>query len=744
MSAIFNEVQAVNDVFAAVTLPINVDVRGTSLNQVYMGVFRPDQSSAPRWMGNLKEYQIISQNGALLLGDKNGAQADNTATGFISPNATSFWTSSSSYWGFSPSGVPLSSSDAPDGAVVEKGAAAQRLRTTYASSQANRALYTCTTCSGNVALSSMPFNTSTINPSSGSAQTALGAVNSSYTNTNTNKSGRSGEVEDIVNWTRGADNAADENQDSLYSDIRSSVHGSVVHSRPAVVNYNRTGSCGALDANDTFVFYGANDGIFHALKGGQGNTDGTEQWGFVIPEFVSKLKRIRDNAPAATINTLPPANVTNNVPYFADGAVSAFQIDANGDCKYTSGTSGDKVQIFISMRRGGPYLYALDVTNPTVPKVMWKIAPGSGFPDLGYTWSTPVVANVKLGTTRTQVVIFGGGYDPAVEDLDPQYITSNVAASVSSSAGGGVTAVRSMGRRLFMVRMSDGALLWGAGATSGPSGIPSTTVSGMNYALPSEPTVLDTNSDGLDDRIYIGDTNGNLWRFDISDTNPRNWAGIHFAELDSGTRARRKFLFPASVAAGADSAGPFHAVLIGSGDREHPFDRSVAHRFYMLKDRGTGLLSAQTTPLVESDLSDATNTTPSPPNNGYYIRLQTGEKVVSSSTVLAGTVFFNTSTPPTTAAAATCGTPNLGTALLYAVSYTSGEATLFESPNRSEPVRYLDYPGGGLPPSPVPAAVDINGHIQQVVITGTTVTNVPGPGLGTRVRTYWNQSIDAP
>ena len=55
---IFNEIQAVNSVFASASLPVSVNARGTYLNQVYMGMFRPDGDGKPRWRGNLKQYQF--------------------------------------------------------------------------------------------------------------------------------------------------------------------------------------------------------------------------------------------------------------------------------------------------------------------------------------------------------------------------------------------------------------------------------------------------------------------------------------------------------------------------------------------------------------------------------------------------------------------------------------------------------------------------------------------------------------
>jgi hypothetical protein len=50
---ILNEVQAVNSVFSSSSLPVSVNAQGTYLNQIYMGMFRPDPIGNPRWVGNL-------------------------------------------------------------------------------------------------------------------------------------------------------------------------------------------------------------------------------------------------------------------------------------------------------------------------------------------------------------------------------------------------------------------------------------------------------------------------------------------------------------------------------------------------------------------------------------------------------------------------------------------------------------------------------------------------------------------
>src|SRR6185436_4926288 len=102
INQIFAEVQAVNSVFASSTLPVSVNVRGTNLNQVYIGVFRPDPDKKPRWLGNLKMYNLAENkaSGTVFLADATGAPAENASTGFISNVATSFWSANSCFFSY--------------------------------------------------------------------------------------------------------------------------------------------------------------------------------------------------------------------------------------------------------------------------------------------------------------------------------------------------------------------------------------------------------------------------------------------------------------------------------------------------------------------------------------------------------------------------------------------------------------------------------------------------------------------
>lgn len=706
---IMAQIQAVNSVFAAASLPVSVSVRGTHLNQVYLGVFRPDGSSRPNWAGNLKQYKLavntLSSPPSVYLADGAGKAAENPVTGFIDPSATSIWTVPSSFWSLSyyvnSQGVG-GTSDAPDGDVVEKGGVAQSLRTDFATSQTGRKIYTCTGTCGTASTAFTTFDTGNNDISTSS----LGAASTT-------------ERDKIINWVRGGNTKLDDpaNAAAPTTDIRGFVHGDVLHSRPAVINYNR-------NSDDIVVFYGANDGMLHAVKGGQvaANGDGKELWGYIDPDHLPTLKRLYDHSPV--IATATPK------PYFVDGSPTVYtESDAAGVVT--------KALLFATMRRGGRFMYALDVTNPTSPSLLWKRKHTSpGFAELGETWSDPKIA--KIRGRANPVLIFGLGNDGTANDPTIQGVATR-------------------GRGVMVVDATDGTPIWQSGPA--PSGAASNkTVAGMTYAIPAPVTLYDSNRDGYIDRIYAADTGANVWRINIDDASPDNWTVSQIASLGGTGVNARKFLFAPDLIR-ATTTNNFDTLLIGSGDREHPFDTSIENRYYMIKD-SHGLNATRVTPIVEGavnastgvsgQLFDVTNNliqvgtdaqktaaaTALDNASGWYIRLLPGEKVVSGSTTLAGTVFFGTNRPIPVAANACTG--NLGEARLYRLNYLNGASTF----GITTEDRYITKPGGGFPPTPVPVSVKLGDNTYNVIVSGPQVITPPGVVLGRRYRTFWRKGID--
>lgn len=731
---IFKEIQAVNSVFASSTLPVSVNTRSTNLNQVYMGVFRPDANDKPRWVGNLKQFQLAldTSTGQGKLVDKVGADVTSPTTGFILPTAKSFWTHTSTFWNataYPDSQGSGGTSDLPDGDLVEKGGVAQHMR-----EQSSRALYTCLSCSGGASLSASGNLFATGN---GALTTTMLGVSTSTDRTN------------LINWVTGLNVQLDDPTTGTASSRRGFVHGDVVHSRPVVINYNRSGQ---PSGRDIMVYYGANDGWLHAAKGGNDDADGDEKWAFIPQEMLGGFKRLYDNSPVM--------DASNTKGYFFDGPIGYYLKDANGDKRFDPNTSGDLVYVYPTARRGGRMIYGLNVTDPLSPTFLWKHTNAdTGFAELGQTWSEPRPA--KLAGYANQVLIFGAGYDAAANDASP-------------------ATTATMGRGVFVVDAITGALVWkavSASVSSDCSGSSCTKVSGMDYSVPGDVAVIDRDRNGYVDKLYFADTGGNIWRVDVGDdpsaTSP-SFTVNKLATLGGTGSSARKFLFAPDVVL-EDSAD---TLLLGSGDREKPFSMTVNDLFFGVKDPGVGKSNTVTTPIVLADLYDATANLVQQGTaaqksaalsslasaKGWYVKLNghltqrdldcgksSGEKVVSGAITVGGAVYFGTHIPNYSysyADSSSCTatltfsnnscTYNLGSARVYTVGYANGSA-IFDQDSTvglTSTDRYREQVGGGLPPTPVVANVELNGKLYNLVISGTKVFATPS-FYKSRTRVYW-------
>lgn len=555
-----------------------------------------------------------------------------------------------------------------------------------------------------------------------------------------------------------------------------------------------------------------------------------------IVEFVTlSAPIISGSSSTLTFSTAASQISSTPKPYFFDGPIGVYRYDApntgtgatlvSGDGKIIAGSCNsansadcDQAIIFVPMRRGGRMVYAFDVTDPAAPKLLWKKGCSSptgagscdaGFEEMGQAWSMPQAYNFNINGVTTPVLVFGGGYDANVEDLDP------------------VGGARSMGRALYFVNAKTGVpikVFKGSGtaanalSASAMTSVQQTAATAMTCSIPSDVAVLTkdpaTGFTMAPFRAYVGDTCGQMWRVDTGDIDPNNWVISPLASVGSayyGSAAggsltgnalavqSRKFLFaPDVVYGGSDTRGAYHYVLVGSGDREHPFNgygsiysgdtahpatQSVINRFYMFKDYNTNTNYTARSPAVslsapaaftptaggasrggsfpypEPTLYDTTadlvqlgtaaeKTAAKAALNeyyGWYVTLSAGEKVVGGATSTTSYVYFGTNKPATVTNA--CAT-NLGEARLYQIGIadagavpprTTGGAVAAVT---SATQRYEIVAGGGLPPTPVPVSVQINGQFVEGVIAGTKVSTPAASVLGTRVRAFVSKRLD--
>jgi type IV pilus assembly protein PilY1 len=680
LADIFNSIQGVNSVFASASLPITVNAQGTYKNQMFVGVFRPDALARPRWVGNLKQYQMIYDQAtdSLKLGDSVGNAALNSASGFFLPKAVSYWTSASGFFANDPKGTPLSTSDLPDGDIVEKGAVAELLRSAYATDQSGRKIYTCVGCANGTTLS-VAASESFAAANASITAAMLGAADST-------------ERAALIGWIRGADNASDEKGPGGTTTVRPSIHGDVLHSRPAVVDYGA--SIGSI------VYYGSNDGMLHALDGNQtGATAGKELWSFIPKELYGRFKRMRDDAPEILFPTTPAAAVASakTRDYFVDGPLTVYQkVDASG--------ATTQVLLFVPMRRGGRFLYAFDVTNPTAPKHMWHKS-SADISAFGQTWSEARITQLK--GYANPVLVMGAGYDNVAEDASPAGATS-------------------MGNAVLVLDALDGSLL---------KTLPTAR------SVPASVAVIDTDFDGHPDRAYVVDMAANVYRIDFETSagigGIANWTITKIAALADGSNTRKFFYEPDILL-----TNKFTAIMVGSGNRERPLLGMTNDRFYTLFDykQTKGPPTAVVTMDASLPAASATFALDGSVAGCYYALTGAGEKIVTSSVSTGGYSYFSTNQPTPPA-------PNTCVANL-------GKAKSYRMPNFCGTPDSIDLAGGGLPPSPVmgdviidiPASGAIPASTKKVPfiiggfntdLSGIGVARVPGNGDPTRRRVYW-------
>lgn len=716
----FISINARNSTFTQPALAQNAGYSGTYQNQLYMGMFRPDKN--PLWYGNLKLFQFsLDTSDNLVMADREGKPIQ-SGTGTLVDDALSFWTHSSTFWSFrcgegnssgDPTlcGNPISVSDTPDGAIVEKGGAGQMLREAFTTenqaSNSTRNVYTCnpdSSCATGSALSSTRFD-------------AALSSNHSYFGVSTQA-----EATQIINWLRGVDNVG--TNPTLANGARPSLPGDVLHSRAVVMNYNTaaSGCSDTANANKNVVaFYGSNHGTLHAIQGGTAPDAGQELWSFVPPEFFGVLKRLRNNSPPVTFPIPVPAGTnpasetasgyfniaTSNIkPHLLDGNLSVFTQDTNGDCKLTP-ESGDAAYLFATMRRGGRFIYAFNIIDPNNPVFLWKRSHhDTGFSELGESWSelTPL-----LLADGTAAVIFGAGYDPGADDLP--YDTAHARYQTPTTSPAYTPRARTMGRGLFVLNATTGAILKFFGTTHG-----------LENSIPSNVAVASNLVTGKARQAYVGDTGGKLWRISFLDmnglptTDTDQWGLTQIASLGDPTDLykigpfARRFLFAPNLI----SIDGGYALMIGAGDREKPFDTTVQNQFYMIRDTGSELPIKCEGNMNHCDLFNANTNLFSPSESspiptdakGWYVTLAKGEKTVGGAATVSGVTYFPTH-HAITSAGASCSSA-LGISKMWAILFDTAQAAdlLSASSNTTiQPYTLIDT--GGFPASPTPVTMEV-------------------------------------
>lgn len=304
---------------------------------------------------------------------------------------------------------------------------------------------------------------------------------------------------------------------------------------------------------DTLLMVGANDGMLHAFVLGDNNKnpatsryvvgedkyqfhvsdnaddkkgsivpnkllvdqvkEGDEIWGFIPKTVLPNLHKLTN---------FGMQNHVNATPVVADVLKPAAS---------ETETAEFRTVIVGGLRTGGRGYYALDITDPAKPEILWEIdhqwrlPKGSAavelsmldptneikeneletktdypFIQLGWTYAEPLITKVLIDGVAEPVAILPGGQPQSGDD------TNKNTSSVSSP--------NAVGKTLYIVRLfpknEDGSDL---------------LVKTFHFknTVTGAPSVYPNNFNATAQHIYVGDSKGAIYRLNVSDpTNPKN------------------------------------------------------------------------------------------------------------------------------------------------------------------------------------------------------------------------------
>ncbi len=449
--------------------------------------------------------------------------------------------------------------------------------------------------------------------------------------------------------------------------------GAIYHSTPTVIGAPSANlsdesyqTFATTNANRKTVLYVATvDGWLHAFDSNVDAAHRTqgELWAFMPP---SVLFGLRSSYPSANPLLLDGAAAVKDVVFDRNKAVGSLLAGTNWHTGLVAGFGS-----------GGRGYYALDVTDPAPntdltkgPQFLWQLTDMPkylGLPQtalFGQHSATPAITTIFAdldgsGAHEIGVAILPGGAEsgPTGGQCARGAAAGNDAAPVSGFqrrnnvqcwAAAGTPVV---GRSVTIVRLDTGEVLRVFGRTADlPAALVGSSRAGaaqtmLDSPMTGTPVVYPDTPGSIAQKVFIGDADGTIWRFDLTDTNPQAWTGLLFfdpynQDVDATANAfsdGQPVQVPLVVA--TDRLG---AVVVGlaTGDQES-FTASGKNFVYSITEKAD----------IASNLLRA--------NVNWYVPYALGERVSGPMTIFDSVMYWSTFAAGTSAAVCQGGTAKM-------------------------------------------------------------------------------------
>jgi len=489
---------------------------------------------------------------------------------------------------------------------------------------------------------------------------------------------------------------------------RDNVLGDPVNATPAYVAAPRLAFTDAVTptyedfktANKTrtpVLFIAANDGMLHAFNG----DTGAELWAYVPRIVLPKLHRL------ATANW----GVTHE--FIVDGSPRTMDVYMGGSWR-TILVSG--------LNSGGRGYYALDVTVPTSPTVLWEFCHtntlcAASDADIGLSYGPPLIT--KRPSDGKWVVMVTSGLN-----------------NVSPGDGKGY---------LYVLDAATGAVLekigTGFGSNTAPSGFSKISGFAESFSI-----------DNTSKFVYGGDLYGNVWKFDFT-ASPVSASRLALLR-DSGGKPQPITTRPEL----AEIEGK-PVVIIGTGlyygtsdlfdpaTLVPPYPWAYRQSLYAIKDRGVDLGVFRSANVVQNTITDSGGITRATSNNsvdwavkdGWYVDLNPGntspgERINIEPQLVQGTLVVVTNVPNNSAC--TVG----GDSWIYTFDYKTGTVAPAATNAGTKLTGKITV---GIVIVRLPSGI-LRGIVTTAEGTKTTVPVPTGGGANKVRRVGWRELVQSP
>lgn len=271
----------------------------------------------------------------------------------------------------------------------------------------------------------------------------------------------------------------------------------------------------------TVLYVGANDGMLHAFDGTDSAAAGGDELFAYVPSFTYGTAKT-----AATSGLAALGNPDYTHRYFVDASPQVYDIDFSRTGGSKSSVDWRSVLIG-GLGKGGKGYFAIDVTKPAqwttersvAEKVLWEFTDER----MGYSWGDAQVFKTrKYGW----VVAVASGYN--------------------NSDGKGY---------VFFLNPKTGKLLEAVATPEGSSSEPIN----MDHVTAFVPDETDYTADAL----YVGDLQGNVWRYDLTTTGSTYDAPVKLAKLTDPSGMPQPVTTAVRIAIEPDSKKRY--VFVGTG-----------------------------------------------------------------------------------------------------------------------------------------------------------------------------------